>query len=126
MLPPAPSRRAAAAEAALCLALLALAAPGRADERPRRGGCWRIPLEAIRRRIDGAGEGERAAALKEDLDRRRKVLEGEMRGRLLSLAARHGRPAAIMEGMASREVNVVAVERTEAPGVRHFVTEDEY
>lgn len=71
-------------------------------------------LEAFRRRGTSA---------KDDLARRRKEMQDELRQSLLPLAAARDWPAAVVDGMCLPEVNVVAVSRD---GARTFLTEQDY
>jgi membrane-bound serine protease (ClpP class) len=82
-------------------------------------------LEAIRRKKDRL-RGDKRIPLDVRLPQRRTELQEELLQKLKDLASRQNFPEAIIEGMCSREMQVVAVERATGASGRLFLTGDQF
>ncbi len=84
-------------------------------------------LEPLRKELLRTPAGSpRRAALERDLAERRGELEEELRDKLVSLAERRHYPVALVSGLCSRDLRLVAVERATGASGRAFLTEQDY
>ncbi len=84
-------------------------------------------LEAKRKAMSRLPAGDpRRVKIEQEISQRRQELEEELRTALLDVAGRQNYPAALIGAMCSREVRIVAVERTRGGSGRLFLTDQEY